>query len=83
MPSRRGPVTVWQLAKNLGFDVPKPDRHLVRIAEQLGFSSPSQLCGAIADVSGEAVKVIDLVIWRYLADNAACALPQLTVSCID
>jgi hypothetical protein len=68
-----GPITVWHLAKNLGFDVLKPDRHLVRVAERLGFSGPGQLCAAIADSSGEAVKVIDLIIWRYLADNGARA----------
>ena len=64
-----GPVTVWHLAKNLGFDATKPDRHLVRIAERFGFRGPEQFCAAIADANGEAVKVIDLVIWRYLADN--------------
>src|SRR5260221_9182429 len=65
-----GPVTVWHLAKNLGLDAAKPDRHLVRISKRFGFGGPDQFCAAIADASGEAVKVIDLVVWRYLADNA-------------
>lgn len=69
-----GPTTVWHLAKNLGFDVPKPDRHLVRAAEQLGFSDPGHFCSTIAEASGVAVKVIDLIIWRYLADNGAQAV---------
>ena len=73
-----GPITVWHLAKNSGFDVPKPDRHLVRIAERLGFSGPRQLCAVIADASGEAIKVIDLIIWRYLADNGARAVADMT-----
>src|ERR1700724_235649 len=47
-----GPITVWHLAKNLGFDASKPDRHLVRIAKRFGFHGPSQFCAAIADVSG-------------------------------
>jgi hypothetical protein len=64
-----GPITVWHLAKNLGYDSPKPDRHLTRIAKRMGFSGPEQFCAAIAAASGEAVKVIDLVVWRYLADN--------------
>lgn len=68
-----GPITVWHLAKNLGFDAPKPDRHLVRLAERLGFTGPKEFCTAIAGTNGEAVKVIDLVIWRYLADNGARA----------
>jgi|HubBroStandDraft_6_1064221.scaffolds.fasta_scaffold637766_2 hypothetical protein len=65
-----GPVTVWHLAKNLGFNAAKPDRHLTRISKRLGFGGPEQFCATIADASGEAVKVIDLVVWRYLADNA-------------
>lgn len=31
-----GPVTQYHLAKNLGIDVAKPDRHLVRISTLLG-----------------------------------------------
>jgi hypothetical protein len=68
-----GPITVWHLAKNLGFDAPKPDRHLVRISKRMGFNGPRHFCAAIAEESGDAVKVIDLVIWRYLADNGALA----------
>jgi len=64
-----GPVTVWHLAKNLGLDVSKPDRHLVRVSNQLGFYSAAQFCTAIADATGERAKVVDLIVWRYLADN--------------
>ncbi len=66
-----GPITVWHLAKNLGLDAAKPDRHLVRIAEALGFQSPDVLCSVIAKESGESVRVVDLIIWRYIADNPA------------
>lgn len=66
-----GPTTVWHLAKNLGLDVAKPDRHLVRIARQFGFGGAAQLCAALAEASGEQAKVVDLIIWRYLADNPA------------
>jgi hypothetical protein len=64
-----GPITVWHLAKNLGFNVAKPDRHLVRVSTRLGFESAFALCAAVAQRFGEETKVVDLVIWRYLADN--------------
>ena len=64
-----GPTTVWHLAKNLGYDVAKPDRHLARIAKQLGFSDAFHFCGALALESGKQTRVIDLIVWRYLADN--------------
>jgi len=63
-----GPITVWHLAKNLGYDVAKPDRHLVRLSSNLGFESVTDFCGAISRVSGEATKVVDLIVWRYIAD---------------
>lgn len=65
-----GPVTVWHLAKNLGFNTVKPDRHLIRVAKRFGFEHPQAFCTAIAQATGEPVKVVDLVIWRFLADNS-------------
>ena len=64
-----GRITAAYLAKNLGWDVAKPDRHLARFSEHLGFSSVRDVCNTIAAATGEAVKVVDLVLWRYLADN--------------
>jgi hypothetical protein len=64
-----GPVTCWHLAKNLGLDVVKPDRHLSRISSAAGFASPQSLCRAISDLSGERVSVIDIVLWRYATLN--------------
>ncbi|AQQ05678.1 hypothetical protein B0E33_20650 [Roseibium algicola] len=64
-----GPVTVWHLAKNFGFNLAKPDRHLIRIAQHFGFENPHAFCSAIAEVRGDPVKVVDLVIWRFLADH--------------
>ena len=64
-----GPVTAKHLAKNLGLDVAKPDRHLVRASARFGFRDPDRLCAAIAAVRSEPVKVVDLVIWRYLASG--------------
>lgn len=60
-----GPVTSRHLAKNLGFDVVKPDRHLVRIASVLGYGSADDLCQAISDLIEDPVSVVDVVLWRY------------------
>ena len=60
-----GPVTQFHLGKNIGMDVVKPDRHLVRIADALGYNSPLKLCEDIATFSAEKISVIDLVLWRY------------------
>jgi hypothetical protein len=66
-----GPATSYHLAKNLGMDVTKPDRHLIRIAEAAGYGSPDLLCSALANAVGDRVAVVDLVLWRYatLASN--------------
>lgn len=64
-----GPITSWHLAKNLGLDVAKPDRHLVRVSEHLGFLSADDLCRELAASTGEQAKVVDLIVWRYIADN--------------
>jgi len=61
-----GPITSYHLAKNLGLDVAKPDRHLVRIANKLGYLDVQQLCMEIAQVTGEVLTVIDLVLWRFV-----------------
>lgn len=59
-----GGITKWHLAKNLGVDVVKPDRHLVRMAEAMKYVSPQVLCDAISSVTGAKVATIDTVIWR-------------------
>lgn len=65
-----GPVTSFHLAKNIGLDVVKPDRHLVRLASALGFLSPAELCHTISAVTGERVSVVDLVLWRFATIRA-------------
>jgi hypothetical protein len=65
-----GPITSLHLAKNLGLDVAKPDRHLVRVASRLGFASAHDVCLAISKSIDEPLKVVDLVLWRYLADQS-------------
>jgi hypothetical protein len=60
-----GPVTCWHLAKNVGLDVVKPDRHLVRMARASGARDPSSLCAFFAKMAGDRLAVVDLVLWRY------------------
>jgi hypothetical protein len=60
-----GAITALHLAKNLGFDVPKPDRHLVRLAAQFGYSTVDDLCSDLAVVSGDQKSIVDLVLWRF------------------
>lgn len=64
-----GPITAWHLAKNLGIEVAKPDRHLVRLANACGHTSVTDLCSDLADRYDEQIKVVDLILWRYLADH--------------
>lgn len=60
-----GPATSLHLAKNLGVDVVKPDRHLCRIADASGAESPTALCEAISETVGDRINVVDLVLWRF------------------
>jgi len=64
-----GPATSFHLAKNIGMNVVKPDRHLIRIANALNFSHPDALCKSIGNRIDEKVSVIDLVLWRYCVLN--------------
>lgn len=59
-----GSITKWHLAKNLGANVVKPDRHLVRIAQAMGAASPDELCSLIASGSKDLKRTVDTVIWR-------------------
>lgn len=58
-----GPITKYHLAKNLGMDVAKPDRHLVRIAESYGIDT-FQLCRKLSEETGFKIATVDYVIWR-------------------
>lgn len=59
-----GGITKYHLAKNLGHDVVKPDRHLVRIANNYGYIDCNELCRRISQDSGDKVSVVDIVLWR-------------------
>jgi len=64
-----GPITKFHLAKNIGLDVVKPDRHLVRLAKATNFGDPKDLCQTISDITGDRVSVIDIVLWRFATLN--------------
>jgi hypothetical protein len=61
---RVGPATALHLARNLGMDVAKPDRHLMRLAAALDISV-AQLAANIALSTGDRIGVVDGVIWRF------------------
>lgn len=56
-----GAITKYHLARNLGLDFCKPDRHLVRIAAP---ETPLVMCQRLADATGDRIGVVDCVIWR-------------------
>ncbi len=59
-----GPVTTFHLAKNLGFQVAKPDRHVLRVSEAHGFRDVQEFCALIAEITREPISVVDGVLWR-------------------
>jgi len=60
-----GPATAFHLAKNLGVDIAKPDRHLIRISNRFGFQCANRFCEKISDHTGDKKSVVDIVLWRY------------------
>ena len=60
-----GPATSYHLAKNLGMDVAKPDRHLLRITQAAGYPCPTSLCRDLSGAVGDRIAVVDLVLWRF------------------
>jgi len=58
-----GPITKYHLAKNLGINCVKPDRHLMRIARE-SYTTPDALCARLAEQSGDRACVVDGVLWR-------------------
>jgi len=60
-----GPITVYHLAKNIGLDFAKPDRHLQRIASMHNYSDVQDFCRDISKHSGDSVPVVDIVFWRF------------------
>lgn len=60
-----GKITKYHLARNLGIDCAKPDRHLVRLAERFNFVDVQEMCQYISIKTGERIGVVDVILWRY------------------
>jgi hypothetical protein len=58
-----GGITKYHLARDLGLDVAKPDRHLVRIAAGYGMTTEA-MCRKLSLETGDRVGAVDIVIWR-------------------
>jgi len=60
-----GKVTKYHLARNLGLDYAKPDRHLVRISSLFNYDNVQNFCEEISNSSGDKIGLIDLIFWRF------------------
>ena len=59
-----GPVTSYHLAKNLGFNLGKPDRHLEVLAKRADFRDSFEMCSCISSLTEYPLSVVDGVLWR-------------------
>jgi hypothetical protein len=64
-----GPITAFHLAKNLGFNTAKPDRHMNRLCAAAGFARVEDFCASIALFVGDDVRTVDTVLWRFATLN--------------
>ena len=60
-----GDITKYHLARNLGLNYAKPDRHLVRIAKFFEYSNVQDFCLLISQWTNEKIGVVDIVFWRF------------------
>ena len=58
-----GKITKYHLAKNLGENFIKPDRHLVRIAKTYD-TDAFKLCENLSEITGDRLHTVDVVLWR-------------------
>lgn len=64
-----GPATSLHLAKNLGLNVVKPDRHLLKLAAATGYETPHKMCETVHKIVGDSISEIDIVFWRFATLN--------------
>jgi hypothetical protein len=76
-----GNVTAFHLAKNLGFNFAKPDRHLQRISTEHGYSNVQEFCAAVAEAVGDSVRNSDTLLWRIseMGHGALIHFPSITI----
>ncbi len=60
-----GDITKYHLARNLGIDCAKPDRHLERLKVKYGFKDVQVMCKFIAEKTNERIGTVDVILWRY------------------
>jgi len=60
-----GNITKYHLARNLGIDVAKPDRHLTRLAIIFHYDDVQEMCKYLSDKTGDRIGTVDVVLWRY------------------
>lgn len=62
-----GPKEKFHLARNLGIDCVKPDRHMLKLAEKFEYATPDDMCHDIQRnlPLPERIGVIDVILWRY------------------
>lgn len=70
-----GDITARHLAKNLGWDYCKPDRHLVRLAHTFVYESVDHMCSDIVRKVGDPIGVVDLILWRFEVERGKAFIP--------
>lgn len=71
-----GNITKYHLARNIGIDCVKPDRHLVRLVEYFSFKTPLDMCLEVQKHTKERLGVIDVILWRYLTINGSKTIKE-------
>jgi len=73
-----GPIIRYHLARNIGVDCVKADRHLVRLAIKYGYTQEekkieeltkdvTRMCQDLSIDFGLRIGTIDVILWRYVA----------------
>ena len=64
-----GPITKYHLARNLGIDVAKPDRHMVRVANHFNYPNIQKMCEYLSLQTGDRIGTCDVVLWRFSREH--------------
>lgn len=82
---------VCEYLRNVGYDIPKPDRHICRIlgSEYLAFSSEPtvpfmeafDLVAELAKKTGKPVAEVDYILWSYCADGYGAVCTKREPKC--
>ncbi len=60
-----GDITKYHLARNLGLNYAKPDRHLVRILSLFKYPNVQEFCKNLSILTHDPIGLVDLVLWRF------------------